>query len=84
MSGDFLSCADDAVELDRASGLDILQHRGLEGAEPAGNGMAVFRLLGDGAADAFADAGGFAHGGGAEFADQRIIEQTIDGRAGQC
>jgi hypothetical protein len=37
--------ADDRIELDGAAGFHVLQHRGLEGAEPGGDRMAVLGRL---------------------------------------
>jgi hypothetical protein len=55
--------ADQRVELDGAAGFHVLQHRGLERAELARDGVAVFGALVDGDADARADGLGLQHDG---------------------
>ena len=58
---DFARRAEQGFELDRPAGLDILQHRRLERAEPRGDRHPVLAALADRAADRRADRGKLGH-----------------------
>src|SRR5262249_13393204 len=74
MGADLAHGRDQRIELDRAPGLDVLQHGSLEGAELARHLAAVLAALGDRAADACAYGFRLLHDGEAEAMDERIVQ----------
>ena len=82
-AADLVHGADQRVELDRAAGVGVLQHRGPEAAELAGHRDPLLARLRDRAADARADLGRLRHPAQHEGTHQRVVEDGVAGRAGQ-
>ena len=80
-----ISCTarDERVELDRAAGLGVLQHRGAKAAELARESEPFLAGLRDRAADAGADRRGLGHAAQDEVVDQLVVEDRVAQRAGQ-
>src|SRR5664279_3849392 len=80
---DFAHRGQQHVDLDRLAGFDVLQHRGLECAELARDGVAILPALLDRTADSGADRRRLAHHVETEAIDQGIVEHAIDRCAGE-